>query len=173
MLGFLIRGGAPLDAIGIEAHFGYQLAAPVHIWRNLDRFAAFGKKLRITEFDVNVAEEALQADYTRDFLTAVFAHASVDSLTLWGFWEARMYKPRGALYRRDWSIKPNGEAYLDLVFHKWWTDVTKRTGEDGTITIRGFLGDYELAAEADGNVATALAKLPREGTVVTLPVRRA
>lgn len=37
---------------------------------------------------------------------------------LWGFWAGDHWIPHAALFRRDWSIKPNGRVYQDLVFHK-------------------------------------------------------
>ena len=38
------------------------------LMKRLDRYAAFGKELGITEFGINTSDEATQADYTRDFL---------------------------------------------------------------------------------------------------------
>lgn len=29
--------------------------------------------------------------------------------------------------RRDWSLKPNGAVYQDLVFKKWWTNADGKT----------------------------------------------
>jgi len=30
--------------------------------------------------------------------------------------------------RRDWALKPNGEAYKDVVFKRWWTNADGKTG---------------------------------------------
>ena len=100
-------------AIGIETHSGYQLPSSGEGWHNLDGFAALGNKLLITEFDMEVPEENLQADYRRNFLTTVFAHPSVDSFTLGGFGEGRLYRPGAVLFRIDSSIKANG-GYIEI-----------------------------------------------------------
>jgi len=104
----------------------------------LDRYAAFGLTLRITEFDVNTTDLTLQADYTRDFLTASFSHPSVAGFQFWGFWESAHWRPDAALYRADWTEKPNGAAYRDLVFNQWWTRATGTTDAQGAFRGRGF-----------------------------------
>ena len=50
-----------------------------------DRFAVFGRELEITEFDIDTADEATQADYTRDFMTAVFSYPSMNAFLMWPF----------------------------------------------------------------------------------------
>ena len=50
--------------------------------------------------------------------------------------------------------KPNLEVYKDLVFRQWWTDEKGVAGEDGALTLRGFLGDYEVEARVGCKFAT-------------------
>ena len=150
-LQFLLSQGAPIGGIGIQAHFTLQdLTGPVVLWQLWDRFAQLGLPIHITEFDVNLIDELLQADYTRDFLTAAFAHEAIDTLMLWGFWESAQWRPDAALFRGDWSLKPNGQAYIDLVFEDWWTQVDLISDQTGTAAVRGFKGDYEILVEAGG-----------------------
>ncbi|MGE5489033.1 MAG: endo-1,4-beta-xylanase [bacterium] len=163
---FLIDSGAPLDGIGLQSHFPARVTPMDEVLRRLDRFAAFGRELAITEFDIETADEATQADYTRDFMIATFAHPSVKAFLMWGFWEGAHWKPSGAMIRRDWSVKPNGEVYKDLVFKRWWTNTDGKTGTQGTFATRGFLGDYEIEVKAGGRTKTVRASLPREGANV-------
>jgi GH35 family endo-1,4-beta-xylanase len=163
---YLIDQGAPVDGIGLQSHFPARLTAMDDLFQRLDRFAAFGRDLEITEFDINTMDEATQADYTRDFMTAVFSHPSVRAFLMWGFWEGSHWRPRGAMLRRDWSVKPNGEVYKDLVFKRWWTNADGKTSAQGTFAARGFLGDYEIVAKSGGKSKTVRASLPREGAKV-------
>ena len=39
---------------------------------------------------------------------------------MWGFWEGEIYRRERALYRADWSAKPSGTMFEDLVFNEWW-----------------------------------------------------
>ena len=160
---YLIDQGAPVDGIGLQSHFPGRLTPMDDLFKRLDRFAAFGKELEITEFDIDSADEATQADYTRDFLTATFSYPSVKAFVMWGFWEGAHWRPRGAMVRRDWSLKPNAEVYKDLVFKRWWTNADGKTGAQGTFATRGFLGDYEIEIKAGGKSKTVRVSLPKEG----------
>jgi GH35 family endo-1,4-beta-xylanase len=161
---FLLDNGAPLNGIGIQSHLGMRPPGIPHVLAVLDRLSKFELPLIISEFDQPTSDEALQGRFMRDYMTAVFSHPAVDSFIMWGFWEPRHWRPEGALFRRDWSIKPNGQAYLDLVFDEWWTDEELATGPDGTCTVRAFLGSYEVEAAGGGLRKRALLDLLPEGT---------
>ncbi len=167
----LIKWGAPLGGIGMQGHFGVQLTPLPRVWQILDRFSAFGKPIHITEFDIDIDDEDAQGAYTRDFMTAVFAHPSISGFMMWGFWEGRHWRPRAALLRKDWSLKPNGSAYLDLVFGEWWTDVRGESSADGKFAVRGFKGTYLVEVTSGGFTKSTPATLTGEGTtlIVTLP----
>ena len=168
---YLIDQGQGPDVIGMQGHFGEAVTGPDTVIRILDRFAKFGKAIQITEFDLITRDERGQARYTRDFLTAVFSHPATDAFTMWGFWEGRMWQPPGALLRKNWTLKPNGQAWADVVFKEWWTDVMAVTGPDGWSTTRGFLGDYAVTVSVNGKVKSTLVKLrsPTTKTVITFP----
>jgi GH35 family endo-1,4-beta-xylanase len=163
---YLIDQGAPIDGIGLQSHFPARVTPMDELVKRLERFAAFGKELEITEFDIDTPDEATQADYTRDFMTAAFSQPSVKAFVMWGFWEGSHWRPRGAMLRRDWSPKPNGEVYKDLVFKRWWTNADGKTGAQWTYATRGFLGDYEIEVKAGGKSKTERVSLTKEGAKV-------
>ena len=164
---FLQEGGAPIGGIGEQGHFGGNPPSPESILRTFDRFAAFGLPIQISEFDIDTSDAELQVAFTRDFLTACFSHPALNGVMCWGFWEGRHWKPRAALWAKDWTLRPHGKVWLDLVRRAWWTDVEARTGADGRCTLRGFCGDYEVVA---GSVTNRVA-LPREGADAALRFR--
>jgi GH35 family endo-1,4-beta-xylanase len=147
---FLIDKGAPIDGIGLQCHFGWSVTPPELALKELDRWGALGLEVQITEFDVETTDEELQADYTRDLLTLAFSHPSVTSVMIWGFWEGRHWKPDAALWRRDWSIKPNGKVWTGLTMREWHTAGEAVTDADGWISFRGFHGSYTLEVEEGG-----------------------
>ena len=163
----ILADGGPLDGIGLQGHFSTNMTSPERAWQVLDRFAEFHKDLEITEFDINTSDEQLQADYTRDFLTAMFAHPAIKGFLMWGFWEGRHWLPIAAMYRRNWDLKPNGQAWRDLVFRDWWTDVEGATGPDGVLSVPGggFLGDYDITVNG-AVTALALTEAGRPGYVL-------
>ena len=160
-LEYLIDNGAPIDGLGFQGHFSPDsLTGPEQLWTIFDRFAELGLDMQITEFDLATTDEELQAMYTRDLMTAVFAHEGFDAFVMWGFWADAHWRPEAAMFRSDWSIKPNGEAYLELVKGEWWTDEELAADAAGEATVRGFKGEYEVSAafgEFNGSAAATLA----------------
>jgi endo-1,4-beta-xylanase len=165
---YLIEQAAPIDGIGFQSHFDNRLTPPERLVEILDRFAKYGKTLQATEFDIDITDEKLQADYLRDYMTTLFSHPSVNGIIMWGFWEGRHWRPNAALYRRDWSIKPNGEAWIDLVKNRWWTNTTGTTGTDGKYSVRGFLGDYEIEVSKDGKVSKLQTSVDNAGRNISI-----
>ena len=161
------HGQAP-DVIGMQGHFDANVTDPVRVLEILDRFAKFGKPLQITEFDLPIRDEDAQARYTRDFLTTIFSHPAMEAFTMWGFWEGQMWQPPAALLRKDFTVKPNGQAFMDLVLKQWWTGVTATTAADGSCATRGFLGDYKITVKNGGAEKSASVKLIKDGASVTV-----
>ena len=165
---YLLERKAPLGGIGLQAHFKSDLTPPARLIQILDRFGQFGLPLQVTEHDINITDEQLQADYTRDFLTAVFSHPAVNGILTWGFWEGRHWRPGAAYFRRDWSLTPAGQAWIDLVHKKWWTRESGVTDAAGQLTVRGFLGQYDVKAEQGNRSADTKCTLSPGERRVTL-----
>ncbi len=160
---FLIEQGAPIGGIGIQSHFTSDLPAPAEIVRTLDRFATFRLPIVSTELSIDLEDRQLQADYLRDYMTAVFSHPAVDGIMLWGFWSGRHWRPQAGLWADDWSIRPHGEAFLELIQHRWRTHVTQQTDKRGEIVIRGFRGRYDMRVTLrDGRSRLVVLDLGRE-----------
>jgi GH35 family endo-1,4-beta-xylanase len=163
--------GAPIGGIGMQAHFSDALTAPVDLLAIYDRFAQLGIPIRITELDIDSTDEQLLADYFRDFLTVSFSDPEINGILLWGFWQGQHWRPDAALFRNDWSIKPNGQVWKDLVLGKWWTNTDGSSAADGTYSTRGFLGDYEVKVTAADRSQSITFSLPHEGSVVNVVLK--
>jgi endo-1,4-beta-xylanase len=170
---FLLAHGAPVGGLGLQSHIGEQPNAPVEVLKVLDRYARFHLPMRVTEFDIRTKDEQLQADYTRDFFTLMFSHPSVVGVQVWGFWAKAHWRPEGAMYRSDWSEKPNGAVYRALVLDQWRTHLDGTTDPAGRLAARGFYGEYHVEVEAGGRKATAMFQVrsgqPEPEVTVTLP----
>jgi len=192
ILRFLRERGAPIHGLGFQSHHVGSLAPIPEVLRTLDRFAALGLDLQATEFDIRLLPstadpkadfqrrwrtpgppvppemERLEADYLRDYLTAFFSHPAVTAFIMWGFWDGRHWLHNAPLLRKDGSFKPAGEAYRDLVFRRWWTEVEGRTGEDGRFAVRGFLGAYEITARKGMITKTVPVLLGGPGAAISI-----
>ena len=138
------------------------------LFAGLDRLAKLGLPIEATELDIVTGDEQLQADYLRDHLIAFFSHPATTGVVMWGFWEGRHWRPSAALWRRDWSIKPNGKAWTDLVRHQWWTDAKGTTDSRVPARYGASLGDYEVTVAGGGKSKTVKTTLRREGGSVAV-----
>jgi len=147
----LIELGTDFDGLGIQAHYDGAQHLPSAQIRLYDSLRRFGKRLKITEYSCSVADENLQANYTRDTLIAAFAEAQMDGFLYWGFWDGANFAAHSPFFDRDWRLKPAGEQYIDLVYNKWWTrGAAAVTDSDGKARIRGFYGDYDVTVSVNG-----------------------
>lgn len=142
---YLIDGDAPITGIGFQGHFSATPTGIPRIWEILQRYAGEfpDLKFRITELDISTDDEALQANFYRDLLTVAISHPQMEGVQFWGFWEGAHWRPSSALFRQDWTAKPAADAYRQLVFGDWWTDLTAVSDNSGNLTGRGFHGTYE------------------------------
>lgn len=164
---FLLDQGAPVEAIGMQGHFGGP-TPPELMLRILDRFAEFQLPIAITEYDFNTKDEEMQARFFRDLLITVFSHPSVESFLMWGFWEGRHWLPDGAMIRRDWTEKASFQVWRDLVYRQWWTRAELTTDEAGACSATGFKGMYEVEAEFEGRKARSEVRVTGEGSELRL-----
>lgn len=98
-----------LDGIGVQGHaFATKADTPMAVHRaNLDRLAATGLPIYVTELDIDGATDAQQLkDYQRIF-PVFWEHPGVKGITLWGYrpgmWRS---KEKAYLVRKDGSERP-------------------------------------------------------------------
>jgi len=128
---------AGFDGIGFQAHIGSSPTSIYMVYDILEDFyQSFGVEAKITEYDLDAQVDDITAgNYLRDFLTMCFSHPSTNAFLTWGFWDGAHWKGNAPFYNLDWTIKPAGQQFIDLVFGEWWTNETTNTN---------ILGSYPL-----------------------------
>jgi GH35 family endo-1,4-beta-xylanase len=168
----VLEAGIEIDAIGLQTHMHQGYRGEEYMRHTLDRFARFGKPLHMTETtllsghlmppeieDLNDYQvpswpstpegEQRQAEEIVRHYRSLVGHPAVQSINYWGITDdgAWLGAPVGLL-RADGSRKPSYDALHGLIKGEWWRPPTEmRTGADGTLTVRGFFGDYTAAGE--------------------------
>jgi len=153
----LLAKGAPIDAMGEQAHDPPHWYSPKEVFDTLDKMAATGLRVHLTEltYPSNGADitggfvkgkwdEAMQGRFYRYFATLAFSHPNVDAITLWAMWDGSSWLKPGGIIREDWTPKPAYEALDDLINNKWKTHFATRSDTRGEVRFRGFLGGYEI-----------------------------
>jgi len=177
-----IKAGVPFDGIGIQAHEPRTMRFPLdQVKRILDRYAALGKELHITEYCPCSAgqpitgshiqgkwDEAAQADYAAKFYTLCFAHPAMRGITWWDLCDDGSWLPGGGLLRKDMTPKPAYDALKKLIHETWHTRVEGKTDAEGRLAFRGFFGSYAVSA-AGAKTGFHLAKGDKAELTVKLP----
>jgi GH35 family endo-1,4-beta-xylanase len=169
---FLKEKGAPIDGIGEQGHIGGTPPGIEYILSRLDRFAEFGLPIQISEFDITSDDDDFKARYLRDFMTAIFSHPSTTGLIQWGFWEGQHWIPAGALWDKNWNVRPHGKVFTELVSKTWWTDVMGKTAKDGVISLSGFLGNYDIRVIFKGKTYRQTYTLDSKGGTVQVNINK-
>jgi endo-1,4-beta-xylanase len=168
---WLLQEGTPLDGLGMQGHFGYSLTGPEEVVKLLDRYAKFKKPILITEYDIVIDDEELAARYTRDFLTAIYSHPSVEGFLVWGFWDHNHWKKNAPFFRKDWTQKPAAEAYRQLVTNDWTTSAQGETDAEGAFAVRAFLGSYEVTVQHEQQTRTVQVELGSDGQTARIRLK--
>lgn len=161
------RGVRP-DGIGVMGHIEPPLPPPADLYARLDRLAGIAPHLQVTELDVTVESDTLQARYLRDVLIAAYSHPDVEGVLLWGFWAGRHWRPEAALYGEDWRVRPALRAVDELLFERWWTETAGETDAVGRFSTSGYVGRYEVRALRGSERTVRTVDLDRDGSRITL-----
>jgi endo-1,4-beta-xylanase len=114
----------PIDGVGFQGHLGIQYPYPDTFGDNLQRFAAAGFDVAITEADVRMVlpvtpeKLATQATYFGDMMRSCVAVRRCVTFTLWGFtdkysWVPGFFAGEGAATPLDEAFQPK-PAYFAL-----------------------------------------------------------
>ncbi len=165
----IIDAGVKLDGIGFQGHIGAFPTSIYSVQSVLDDFYnTFGTVAKITEYDTNEnMGDDLAATYLRDFLTMVFSHPSTNGFLTWGFWDGAHWHGNAPFFYQDWTMKPAGETFIDLVFNEWWTEGNGQTDANGEYNIRGFKGKYQVTIDCgNGQILVDTVELKNNMVVV-------
>lgn len=166
-----LEAGIPIDAIGIQSHMHQGYWGIEKTLRVLERFSRFAFPLHFTETtlvsghimpreiadlnDYKVTDwpttpegEERQAQEAVLHYKTLFAHPMVQSITYWNFVDGGWLNAPAGFIRKDGTAKPMYNEILNLIKHEWWTKAsTLMTDEDGSVNVKGYLGEYEIVCD--------------------------
>ena len=153
----LLASGVPIDGIGCQAHLSMRTTAKVSAERTqqtLDMLAKYDLPIKITECLFTYPDEQVQVDELKKLLPIYFAHPKVEAILMWGFWAGDHWQPYCAMWREDWTPRPQVQAYRDLVFGEWWTQIDGQADRKGNYEVAAFFGDYIITANGESKTVT-------------------
>jgi endo-1,4-beta-xylanase len=96
---------APLDAIGCQAH-GLSGMSGATLKTNLDRMAATGLPILISEYDIASADDNTQATKYKDHITVMWNHPAVAGITIWGYLNGATWISNSGILNSDGTERP-------------------------------------------------------------------
>lgn len=94
-----------IDIIGEQGHF-LETTPISTIKSNLDKLHRTGLPIHISEFDVNIANDADQRAKYEELFPALWTHAGVQGITLWGYKQSEIWRTDAYLLRSNGSERP-------------------------------------------------------------------
>lgn len=97
--------GAPIDAIGAQAHDAYKIQTST-VKGFIDKLAATGLPVYITEYDIDLADDNQQKAVMQEQMTMFWNHPNVKGITLWGYIVGATWRPNTGLQQTDGTMRP-------------------------------------------------------------------
>ncbi len=100
LLRTLLDEGVPIHGVGLQAHMHFELPDEDTLVRNLERFAALGLEIHLTEVDVaipgepTVRQKVRQAIAMRRLTRACLRVTACTTIVFWGIDDGRSWVPR-------------------------------------------------------------------------------
>jgi endo-1,4-beta-xylanase len=149
-----------IDGIGEQGHFLEQ-ADTSKMHANLNKLAATGLPIYISEYDVNVASDDEQLAIYRKQFPIFWENPAVKGITLWGYIEGKIWQTNAYLVKTKGSVRPaldwlesyilnsNAETCLPESISPEINDESAVTvypnpAHNGNITINNTLGVTEI-----------------------------
>lgn len=164
LLNELIGKNVPFDVIGIQAHANGEWYEPANVAEQLNRYAALGKPIQITEFSAQTLDyddratplkisgtyqtgvwnAEKQAEFYREFYTVSFGNPQVEAIVAWGLDDERAWLPGIGLTDEKGEQKPSYKTLDRLINQEWKTTAVGTANKLGIYDFRGFYGNYEI-----------------------------
>ena len=101
----LLKDRGLIDGIGEQGH-GFESVRAAIIKSNLDRLAAIGLPIYITEFDLNIQDDIQQKAKYQELFPILWQHPAVKGITLWGYIQGRTWRDYTYLVNTDGTARP-------------------------------------------------------------------
>jgi endo-1,4-beta-xylanase len=111
----ILDAGAPIDAVGAQSHATSNLQANV-VQGYIDKIASeTGLPVYISEFDLNISDDARQRDQMEAMFTMFWEDPNVPGITLWGYIEGATWVANSGLMDTNGNMRPAMTWLMDFL----------------------------------------------------------
>ncbi len=168
----VLAAGIKVDVLGLQSHMHQGYWGEERTLDTLERFSRYGLPIHFTEStirsghlmppeyidlnDYQVTEwpttevgESRQAEEIVRHYKTLLSYPAVKAITYWDMADDGWLHAPSGFVRADYSPKPSFDAMKSLVKGAWWLPPTEMvTDTEGKLRFNGWLGDYEVTADA-------------------------
>ncbi len=136
MVSGMIKRGVPINGVGLEMHVSVdEFPQPQDVLANMERLAALGLEVQITEMDVKIQGDPrpmqvrldAEAQIYHDMLSACLAVEQCTAFVMWGFTDRHSWIPGATghadaplIFDEEYRPKPAYFALMDVLNQKKW-----------------------------------------------------
>ncbi|XXT15697.1 endo-1,4-beta-xylanase [Sorangium sp. So ce429] len=110
----VIDAGAPVDALGAQAHDAYKINTST-VKSYIDKMAALGKPLYITEYDIGIADDNQQKRVMEEQFTMYWNHPSIKGITLWGYIVGTTWRDNTGIQHSNGTMRPAMQWLMEFL----------------------------------------------------------
>ncbi len=96
---------APIDAIGCQAHDAFKIATST-VKNNIDKLAATGLPIFITEYDIGETDDTRQLNIMKEQFTMFWNHPRIVGITYWGYLVGSTWRTGTGLLNTNGTERP-------------------------------------------------------------------
>lgn len=156
--------GCKIDVMGSQMHLfnpkqcldiaaGAEIQTPEYIYGWHSRLARAGLPIHLSEITITSPGNdergfQIQAVITRNLYRLWFSLEKMNGITWWNLVDdcgALDETTISGIFTRDMQPKPAYFALDDLINHEWKTELSVKASKDGSISFRGFKGNYRIS----------------------------
>jgi endo-1,4-beta-xylanase len=99
------KNNSEMDAIGVQAHDAWKVATST-VKNNIDRLAAIGYPIFVTEYDIGESNDARQKQIMEEQFTMFWNHPKIVGITYWGYIVGRTWRTGTGLLNDGGAERP-------------------------------------------------------------------
>lgn len=101
----ILKSRGLIDGIGCQSH-GLESVNVANVKAKLDRLAATGLSVYISELDLNIADDTAQKNKMQELFPVLYEHSAVKGVTLWGYVQGHTWVTNSYLLRSNGTERP-------------------------------------------------------------------
>ena len=138
----MLSKGAPIDGIGVQAHFWFTTIDLGELKQNMDILATLGLPIRFTEFDLAQMSQERQASYTSSIFRFAFSYPAIEGIISWALWDAGAWRTESGYFDADKVPKIAADTIYKLIHKVWTTNIN--TNFTDSVKFNGYYGQYDV-----------------------------